>query len=56
MSNQIKDVFSPTKNSRTNQEGGTWKKKELRKRGLTPKEILEMVLPPPRIKVTKLGQ
>lgn len=51
---KLKDVFNPTINSRTYQEGGTWRKKELRKSGLTSKQILEMVLPEPKMKVTKL--
>lgn len=51
---KLKEFLNLTRNKRTNQEGCTWRKKELIKSGLTSKQILEMVLPEPKMKVTKL--
>ena len=36
------DIFTPNKNSTTNQDGGTWKKKRLKEIGITPKQLLIM--------------
>ncbi len=51
---KLKNFLNPTMNSRTNQEGGTWRKKELKKIGLTSKQLLEMVFPIPTKPVSKL--
>jgi len=50
---KLKDIFCPTINSRTKQEGGTWRKKELKKFGLTPEELMELTILKPKIKFYK---
>jgi len=34
------DIFTPNNNKITNQDGGTWQKKKLKRLGITPKELL----------------
>lgn len=47
---KLKDLFNPTRNRKTKQEGGTWRKKELKRLGLTSKQLLEMTIPEPKYK------
>ncbi len=47
---KLRDIFTPNTNRRTNQDGGTWKKKKLKQLGLTPEELLEMNLLKPKVK------
>jgi len=50
---RLKDVFTLTRNSTTNQDGGTLKRKKLKKLGLTPEQLLEMILLKPKTKFYK---
>ena len=36
------DLFTPTVNKKTNQDGGTWKKKKLKQLGITPEQVLNL--------------
>jgi len=36
------EIFTPNNNKRTGQDGGTWKKKKLKKLNITPKQLLCM--------------
>ncbi len=51
---KLKDLFCVTTNKITHQESWHLKLKEVRKKGLTPRQLLEMSLPEPRMKVSKL--
>jgi len=39
---KLKDLFTPTVNKKTNQDGGTWKKKKLKQLNITPEQLLSM--------------
>ncbi len=56
MNTKLNRLFCVTINKKTHQESWHLRLKALRESGLTSKQLLEMVLPAPRIKVTKLGQ
>jgi len=47
---KLKDLFSVTKNKKTNQESWHLKLKSIKKEGLTSKELLEMTFPKPKVK------
>jgi len=53
MAIKFKEVFNPTKNSRTKQEGGTWRKNKLKKFGLTPEELMDLIYIRPKVKFYK---
>ena len=36
------DIFTPTTNRVTKQDGGTWRKKRLKRLGVTPRQLLIM--------------
>ena len=51
---KLKDIFCFTTNKKTHQISGHLRLKEIRKRGLTPRQLLEMSIPEPTKPVTKL--
>jgi len=36
------DLFTPTTNKKTKQDGGTWKKKKLKQLNITPEQLLTL--------------
>jgi len=51
---KLKNLFCVTVNKKTHQVSWHMKLKEVRRKGLTSKQLLEMVLPEPTKPVTKL--
>ncbi len=45
---KLRDIFTPNNNKKTNQDGGTWKKKKLKELNVTPKELLDSVIIKPK--------